>query len=57
MGNPDRTALEKLVTEAKVSGGSEMANAQLFVERLTQALGVPSPEFQSEQTAHSDYVF
>lgn len=57
MGEVDQSALEKLVADAKASGGSEMANAQLFVERLTQALGVPAPDFQSEQTAHSDYVF
>jgi hypothetical protein len=57
MGQADTTKIEKLVSEAKASGGSELANAQLFVERLTNALGLPSPEFQSEDTAKSDYVF
>lgn len=57
MGDVDQTALEKLISDAKASGGSEMANAQLFVERLTQALSIPTPDFQSEETAHSDYVF
>lgn len=57
MGETDNEALDKLVTDAKASGGSEMANAQLFVERLTRALGLPEPDFQTEETARADYVF
>jgi hypothetical protein len=57
MGDTDHAALQKLVTDAKASGGSEMANAQLFVERLTAALGLPQPDFQGEDTVLSDYVF
>lgn len=49
--------LETLVAEAKASGGSEMANYQLFVERLTGALGVPQPAFAREETRFNDYVF
>jgi hypothetical protein len=49
--------LEKLVAEVKPSGGSEMSNYQLFVERLTGALGLPQPEFAREETRFNDYVF
>lgn len=57
MGNVDQTKIQTLVAEVKASGGSEMANAQLFVERLTTALGLPTPDFQKEETFTSDYVF
>lgn len=40
--------LEKLVTEAKASGGSEMANYQLFVIGLTEALGLERPKMAGE---------
>ncbi|WP_374595149.1 class I SAM-dependent DNA methyltransferase [Sphingosinicella sp.] len=49
--------LEKLVRDVKPSGGSEMSNYQLFVERLTGALGLPQPEFAREETRFNDYVF
>lgn len=49
--------LEKLVADVNSSGGSEMSNYQLFVERLTGALGLPQPEFAREQTRFNDYVF
>lgn len=49
--------LEKLVGDVKPSGGSEMSNYQLFVERLTGALGLPQPEFAREETRFNDYVF
>ncbi|QZD96214.1 class I SAM-dependent DNA methyltransferase [Qipengyuania gelatinilytica] len=57
MGEIDQTKIADLIDEAKASGGSEMANAQLFIERLTVALGLPSPKLQKEDTATSDYVF
>jgi len=57
MGKVDQNKIKKLVGEVKESGGSEMANAQLFIERLTTALGLPTPDFQKEETATSDYVF
>ena len=57
MGEIDQTKIAELIDEAKASGGSEMANAQLFIERLTVALGLPSPKLQKEDTATSDYVF
>ncbi len=49
--------LQKLVADVKPSGGSEMSNYQLFVERLTGALGLPQPEFAREETRFNDYVF
>jgi len=49
--------LEKLVGDVTSSGGSEMSNYQLFVERLTGALGLPQPEFAREETRFNDYVF
>lgn len=49
--------LQKLVADVKPSGGSEMSNYQLFVERLTGALDLPQPEFAREETRFNDYVF
>ncbi|MBX7527751.1 class I SAM-dependent DNA methyltransferase [Qipengyuania vesicularis] len=57
MGETNQTALEKLIDEFEGSGGSEMANAQLFMERLTGALGVDQPSPAQEDTRHNDYVF
>lgn len=57
MGDASVGPLEALVEKAKASGGSEMANYQLFVERLTVALGLPRPEFAREETRFNDYVF
>lgn len=53
----DTTALEKLIAEASDSGGSEMANYQLFVVGLTDALGLPRPDMAKEENALNDYVF
>ena len=49
--------LEKLIADVKPSGGAEMSNYQLFVERLTGALNLPQPEFAREETRFNDYVF
>jgi hypothetical protein len=49
--------LEALIAEAKASGGSELANYQLFVERLCVALGLPRPAMAQEQNSLNDYVF
>jgi hypothetical protein len=38
MGEVDQPKLETFVGQATASGGSEMSNHQLFVERLTGAL-------------------
>lgn len=53
----DSGRLEKLLADVKPSGGSEMSNYQLFVERLTGVLGLPQPEFAREETRFNDYVF
>ena len=53
----DIQRLEKLIADVTPSGGSEMSNYQLFVERLTGALGLPQPEFAREETRFNDYVF
>lgn len=53
----DTERLEKLILDLKPSGGSEMSNYQLFVERVTGALGLPQPEFAREETRFNDYVF
>lgn len=52
-----QSALEQLIADVAQSGGSEMSNYQLFVERLTGALGVPQPAFAREDTRQNDYVF
>ncbi|MDD9910495.1 MAG: class I SAM-dependent DNA methyltransferase [Ahrensia sp.] len=49
--------LDDLIETAQASGGSEMANAQLFIERLTDALGLPQPNFAGEENQYNDYVF
>ena len=57
MGDVDQNALKKLIADFEQSGGSEMANAQLFLERLTRELGVAQPSPAREDTRHNDYVF
>ena len=56
-GGVDSDKLSQLIEGAKASGGSEMANAQLFVERLTGALGVEAPAMAREENRLNDYVF
>ncbi|MET4752568.1 DNA methyltransferase [Bradyrhizobium sp. RT11b] len=53
----DNEKLETLIAEAKASGGSELANYQLFIERLCIALGLPRPAMAQEQNSLNDYVF
>ncbi len=59
MGDADTEhgALETLIAEAKASGGSELANYQLFVERLCIALDLPRPSMAREENDRNDYVF
>ncbi|WP_299867165.1 DNA methyltransferase [uncultured Hoeflea sp.] len=49
--------LESLIADVMASGGAEMANAQPFVMRLTEALGLPQPDFAREENRFNDYVF
>ncbi|MER9485068.1 class I SAM-dependent DNA methyltransferase [Mesorhizobium sp. M0563] len=49
--------MEALITEAKASGGSELANYQLFILGLCEALGLDRPAMAQEQNERNDYVF
>lgn len=49
--------LEALIAEARASGGSELANYQLFVLGLCEALGLDRPAMAQEQNDRNDYVF
>ena len=49
--------LEALITEAKGSGGSELANFQPFIIGLCEALGLDRPAMALEQNDLNDYVF
>lgn len=49
--------LEKLVAEAKASGGSERGNYQKFIDRLCEGLGLPQPDMSKEDRALNDYVY
>ena len=52
----DFEKLELLILEAKASGGSELANYQLFVIGLCNALGLKPPDMAKDDTALNDYV-
>ncbi|TGS82739.1 class I SAM-dependent DNA methyltransferase [Mesorhizobium sp. M3A.F.Ca.ET.174.01.1.1] len=53
----DTEKLNALIAEARASGGSELANYQLFIERLCVALNLPRPAMAQEQNELNDYVF
>ena len=55
--NIDVEALNTLIEEVSASGGAETANTQIFIERLTKALNLPTPDFAGEQNEHNDYTF
>lgn len=59
MGDPkvDMHALDALIEEASASGGSELANYQLFVVGLCDALGMDRPRMAQEGNDLNDYVF
>jgi hypothetical protein len=50
-------ALDALIAEASASGGSELANYQLFVIGLCAALGMDRPRMAQEGNDLNDYVF
>jgi len=56
-GNVDSAKLEKLIADATASGGSELANYQLFVIGLCEALGLDRPAMAAEENQFNDYVF
>lgn len=45
------------LNEARASGGSELANYQLFVELLCSHLGLAGPDLAKEENQLNDYVF
>lgn len=49
--------LDRLIATGAASGGSELANYQLFVIGLCEALGLDRPNMASEQNHLNDYVF
>jgi hypothetical protein len=53
----DPAKLEKLIADVTASGGAEMANAQPFIDRLTDALGLAQPDFAKEENRFNDYVY
>jgi hypothetical protein len=53
----DTDALSALIERVKASGGAETANTQKFMERLCDVLGLPSPEFSSQNNAQNDYAY
>lgn len=53
----DTVKLDVLIAEAKASGGSELANYQLFILGLCEALGLERPAMAQEENARNDYVF
>ncbi|MEL6644251.1 MAG: DNA methyltransferase [Pseudomonadota bacterium] len=50
-------SFEGFLAEAKASGGAEMANCHLFIERLCRHLKLPEPALSSEENRLNDYVF
>lgn len=56
-GGEHGDGLARLVEEVTQSGGAERANFQPFVIRLCGALGLPEPDFASEENRLNDYVF
>ena len=53
----DNDNLESFITEWALSGGSELANAQSFVNGLCVLIGVDPPKGSRTDDAHNDYVF
>lgn len=53
----DHQKIEELILTSTSSGGSELANYQLFVIGLCEALGLPRPHMAQERNELNDYVF
>jgi len=56
-GDSNADPLTALIAEATASGGSELANYQLFVIGLCDALGMERPAMAREANDANDYVF
>lgn len=53
----DLSSINLLVEESKKSSASELANAQLFICKLCEAMDLPAPEFAREHDSQNHYVF
>ena len=53
----DPAAIEAFVSRWKESGGSELANFQMFANELCDLLGLPKPDPSQELNEFNDYVF
>ncbi|MET3594109.1 hypothetical protein ABID26_003515 [Mesorhizobium shonense] len=53
----DITKLDALIAAGSQSGGSELANYQLFIIGLCEALGLDRPNMAQEQNDRNDYIF
>ncbi|MGO6815319.1 class I SAM-dependent DNA methyltransferase [Rhizobium leguminosarum] len=53
----DTQKLEELISAGAASGGSELANYQLFVLGLCEAFALPRPQMAQERNELNDYVF
>lgn len=50
-------SINLLIEESKMSGAAELANAQLFICKLCEALELPPPDFARERDCENHYVF
>lgn len=54
---PGHIDIEQFIAEWAITGGSELANTQSFVNGLCALLGVPAPNGSQTDDAQNDYVF
>jgi methylase of polypeptide subunit release factors len=53
----DNDKLESFIADWAITGGSELANTQSFVNGLAALIGVPAPKGSQADDAQNDYVF
>lgn len=53
----DNDKLESFISEWALTGGSELANTQSFVNGLCALIGVDPPKGSRTDDTHNDYVF
>lgn len=51
------TILEKLIADAKASGGSARGTYQTFLNTLCDGLGLAKPDMNKEDRTLNDYVY
>ncbi len=49
--------IESFIADWAVTGGSELANTQSFINGLAAIIGVDPPNGSRDDNAHNDYVF